>query len=126
LVVVVCLRNSKGRTGTLICCYLLYSAACRTTQDALDLFARSRSRGKLIRYTADDGTQQETMIYRGVDQASQLRWVHYFGELMDKHPKSFQWLPEVQQVRKKLRCVSRISIDFAHLPLPIREKQQIS
>jgi phosphatidylinositol-3,4,5-trisphosphate 3-phosphatase/dual-specificity protein phosphatase PTEN len=41
VVVVHCLAG-KGRTGTAICCYLIYSARFQTATDALNYYALQR------------------------------------------------------------------------------------
>lgn len=61
----------KGRTGTLICCYLMYCGRFAKVDDALDYYARKR-------------------FYKGggVTQPSQRRYVHYFGELLKNWKKT--------------------------------------
>lgn len=63
-------RGGKGRTGTMICSWLLWSGHCTRAADALDLFQRRRTdekiRGK----------------WQGVETASQRRYVHYVERLL--------------------------------------------
>ena len=58
-------RGGKGRTGTMICAWLLWTGHCSTACDALDLFQRRRTdekiRGK----------------WQGVETESQKRYVSY-------------------------------------------------
>ena len=44
--------GGKGRTGTVIACYLLYSGASRSPLQALELFAIKRSAKRKV-YTCD-------------------------------------------------------------------------
>mmetsp|Transcript_6184 Transcript_6184/g.3491 ORF Transcript_6184/g.3491 Transcript_6184/m.3491 type:complete len:88 (-) Transcript_6184:488-751(-) len=62
--VVNCLAG-KGRTGTVICCYLIYTKVCYQPYEAFDIFSAGRFfNGK------------------GVQQPSQRRYVNYFSNLM--------------------------------------------
>ena len=51
----------KGRTGTLICCYLLFCGFCKTADDAIAYYGWKRFRNG-----------------RGVTQPSQIRYIFYF------------------------------------------------
>ena len=57
----------KGRTGTVICCLLLFCKAATSPQDAIDYFAIKRFGG----------------IGKGVRQPSQVRYVSFFNYLMN-------------------------------------------
>lgn len=57
-------KAGKGRTGTMICCFLIYSAICANAEEAIDLFACRR-----------------TMNNKGVTIPSQLRYIHYFEQV---------------------------------------------
>ena len=65
-VAIVHCKGGKGRTGTVVACYLLYSGVCSNPLEALELFARNRSHKK-----------------KGVTGASQLRYVSYFGAILN-------------------------------------------
>ena len=58
-------KAGKGRTGTMITCFLLFSGLCENTDEAVKLFGNVRTR---------DG--------RGVTIQSQLRYVRYFERLL--------------------------------------------
>lgn len=68
-------KAGKGRTGTIISCFLLYTEACATAEEAMAYFAQRRS---------VDGDL-------GVDHPSQRRYVHYFERIL----KGFEpdWRP---------------------------------
>eukprot|EP01028_Stygiella_incarcerata_P011674 TRINITY_DN66_c0_g1_i1.p1 TRINITY_DN66_c0_g1~~TRINITY_DN66_c0_g1_i1.p1 ORF type:complete len:404 (+),score=92.30 TRINITY_DN66_c0_g1_i1:129-1340(+) len=66
VVMVHCLAG-RGRTGTLICAYLVYSGYCKTPEDAFRLFGDMRSKkGK------------------GIRNPSQRRYVSYYAQLLQK------------------------------------------
>lgn len=69
-------KAGKGRTGVMIVSLLLYSGACKTIQEALDTFSKARSELTVVSKTDEKGGKDE--IARGVDQASQLRWLEYW------------------------------------------------
>jgi hypothetical protein len=59
-------KAGKGRTGLIIAAYLIYSGQCATPQDALDVFARMRTK---------DG--------KGVSIPSQKRYLNYFHTVVE-------------------------------------------
>lgn len=77
IAVVHCL-GGKGRTGTVIACYLVYSGLFRDPVQALEHFAVKRSK-----------------IENGVKQASQLRYVMYFHQVLSRRTRP---------VPKTLKC----------------------
>ena len=79
-VVVVNCRAGKGRTGTLIVCYLLYSGRFTKAEEALKYY-------KIKRFS----------VGGGVTQPSQIRYVKYFFKILRSKKKS----PNLLQ----LRCI---------------------
>lgn len=65
-VTVVHCKHGKGRTGTLICCFLLFSGFFKTAEEALAFYAKKR---------------YEKEGY-GVTQPCQIKYVHYFSQIL--------------------------------------------
>ena len=65
-------NHGKGRTGTIICCFLLFCGGFTGPKDALTYYARKRF-------------EREGM---GVTQPCQIRYIHYFHELMSGPKRS--------------------------------------
>jgi protein-tyrosine phosphatase len=66
-------KGGKGRTGTVLCCYLLYSQQFVNADAALDFFADQRT-SERVRATGKK---------EGVEARSQERYVRYFAHLCD-------------------------------------------
>lgn len=70
-VITVNCKAGKGRTGTLICCYLIYSGRFQSAKEALDYYKYKRF-----------------LKGGGVTQPSQVRYVHYFAGIFEERVKS--------------------------------------
>ncbi|EDQ91988.1 uncharacterized protein MONBRDRAFT_31118 [Monosiga brevicollis MX1] len=66
-------KGGKGRTGTIICSWLLYSGMFTQAQEALDFFAERRT---------DKGVGN---MFQGVQTPSQYRFVGYVEDIIQKY-----------------------------------------
>ena len=86
-IIVVNCNAGKGRTGTLICCYLLFCGRFNNIKDTFDYYSLKRfNKGY------------------GVTHASQKRYVNYFYQLITKEEKIL--FPYVRKIKDiKVSCI---------------------
>ncbi|EGR33452.1 phosphatidylinositol- -trisphosphate 3-phosphatase, putative [Ichthyophthirius multifiliis] len=85
VVVIHCLAG-KGRTGTIICCYLIYSGKFKTPEDALYYYSKKRFEKEGV----------------GVNQPCQVRYVHYFYDILKQkniYP-TVKYITQIQLVQR--------------------------
>ncbi|CAK56165.1 unnamed protein product (macronuclear) [Paramecium tetraurelia] len=81
VVVIHCLAG-KGRTGTVICCYLLYSGRFDNVTDALSYYGKKRFHGEGL----------------SVNQPCQLKYIEYFYTLLNMNTRIFPNLIQIQSI----------------------------
>lgn len=107
-VIAVHCKAGKGRTGTMITCFLIYTQAYPTADQALEVFSKYRSELTTIE-DVDEGVKD--LKHRGVDQASQLRWVRYFEQLLsEKREKRWTDIECIENLDAKEDYISRIDV----------------
>eukprot|EP00760_Papus_ankaliazontas_P027502 PhM_4_TR3370/c1_g1_i1/m.20670/K18079/TPTE, TPIP; PTEN homologous phosphatase len=62
-------KGGKGRTGFMICCYLLYTGQASDAEDAMARFGSTR-------------TSASARKFQGVESPSQARFVRYFAQMV--------------------------------------------
>ena len=73
-------KAGKGRTGVMICCYLIFCGLCKDTDEAIKYYGEKRTlNGKVIIIL---------LILKGVTIPSQIRFIQYFETLPRPHPFS--------------------------------------
>jgi phosphatidylinositol-3,4,5-trisphosphate 3-phosphatase/dual-specificity protein phosphatase PTEN len=69
-------KAGKGRTGTNVCCYLLYSGIVRSAEDAMKYYGIMRT---------ENG--------KGVTIPSQIRYIYYFEHAMNASIRDYSFAP---------------------------------
>lgn len=72
-------RGGKGRTGSVVCAWLLYNGEAEHAQDALNIFALART----------DLDHHGFVKIQGVETPSQVRYVKYIHQYLDEGPYGF-------------------------------------
>ena len=91
-------KAGKGRTGTMIACYLMFSAKCRTQSEALQFFASQRTKDQKVggysTYSLSPFHSTDVFfitfssirvsLRQGVTIPSQRRYVQYYEQHLRK------------------------------------------
>lgn len=93
-VIAVHCKAGKGRTGLMICAYLLWSQQCGTAQEALKLFGDKR-----------------TMDGKGVQIPSQKRYLRYFEEALRTYKGALPPTPRIVLTKIVLSTTPRFDPD---------------
>jgi len=85
-------KAGKGRTGLIICCYLLHCKQCQTTDEALELYGQKRTK---------DG--------KGVTIASQIRYIRYYEQLLKDMDQNIPVAPKLNLLKLRMSSSPKIN-----------------
>ncbi|KAF2071449.1 hypothetical protein CYY_007241 [Polysphondylium violaceum] len=78
-------KAGKGRTGTMIACWLLYNKHCQTGSESMRVFATKRTHDS-----------------KGITIPSQMRYVRYFEALL-QHGRPVQKVPDITKILSTIK-----------------------
>jgi len=85
-------KAGKGRTGLIICCYMLHSGACESTDAALEMYGHKRTK---------DG--------KGVTIASQIRYIRYYERLLKEMNQTIPIPPKLTLLKLHITSSPKIN-----------------
>eukprot|EP00039_Didymoeca_costata_P018887 m.335385 g.335385 ORF g.335385 m.335385 type:complete len:559 (-) comp17585_c0_seq1:74-1750(-) len=106
-------RGGKGRTGTMVCSWLLYSGYCRTAEDALTEFATARTE-----------LRKASNKLQGVDTPSQKRYVKQIAEWLARNNAYLDTgvplqKPPATEIRLRQVTISKFFVDPSEVEAPL-------
>lgn len=95
-------KAGKGRTGLIICCYLLYSGKCDTTDKALKMYGERRTKNG-----------------KGVTIASQQRYIRYFERVVREFKCKIPPAPRLRLVKLVITSPPKLKEPDQHITIEI-------